>query len=558
MTARTLQLACRLSVPEARPEAAAALARELGAHALLVFVLDGEVDALLPAPGFPQTLPSGRSWSSFLERCREPGRHSGEVAYPTSDSLVPARALSMDGGCVLVLVGGDPELPEAEALGLPLFAAALRGEALAASARGNLAVARESARHATNLAAALDKARRDLESAFAESAHLNVALGLAASERSALLASEQAANRSKDEFLAMLGHELRNPLAPIVTALHLIRERGDHGLEREHGVIQRQVTHLVRLVDDLLDVSRITSGNVALKKESVVLSEVVAQAVEMASVLLEARRHRLTLDLPAAGSRVHADEGRLAQILSNLLTNAARYTPPGGEISLSAACEDGWMVLRVRDNGIGIDASRLQSIFDLFVQGPRASDRAEGGLGLGLCIVKNLVGLHGGRVEARSAGPGCGSEFVVELPMAPASPAAEAGRVRAPEAVARRTGVRVLVVDDNEDAAELLGEVLRFAGFEVSVCHDGPTALELTTRVTPDVAILDIGLPVMDGIELSRRLRQRPELAHLRLIAATGYGQASDRLLLREAGFDHHLVKPIDFDELLTLIESRP
>ncbi|MES2640260.1 MAG: ATP-binding protein [Myxococcota bacterium] len=555
MTSAALELACKLAEPGARLEAATALARALGAESLLVFVHDDEVDALLPAPGFSQTLPGGRGWAAFLGRCRESGRHSGEVAYPRRDSLATATALSLDGRFVLVLLGGEPQLPEAEALALPLLAALLHAEALAADARGNLAVERAAARHATNLAEALDKARRDLEAAFAESARLNVALALAATERTALLSSEQAANRSKDEFLAMLGHELRNPLAPIVTALELIRQRGDHGLEREHGVIRRQVTHLIRLVDDLLDVSRITGGKVALKKESVVLAEVVAQAVEMASVLLEARRHRFTLQLPPAGSRVHADEGRLAQILSNLLTNAARYTPPGGEISLSAAYEGDSLVLRVRDNGNGIEPAHLKSIFELFVQGPRALDRAEGGLGLGLCIVKNLVALHGGHVEARSAGPGSGSEFIVELPVGPRPPATDGvGGLQAEDAVAKRTGLRVLVVDDNEDAAELLGDILQFAGFEVSVCHDGPAALELTTRLRPDIAILDIGLPVMDGIELARRLRQRPELEHLRLIAATGYGQESDRVQLKAAGFEHHLVKPIDFDELLKLL----
>ena len=353
----------------------------------------------------------------------------------------------------------------------------------------------------------------------------------------------ETANGAKDEFLAMLGHELRNPLSPILTALHLMRVRHGELMAKERAVIERQVQHMVRLVDDLLDVSRITRGKIQLKRGAVEIAQVVDKALEIAAPLLEKRAHRLTLAVPRTGLRVDGDEHRLAQVVANLLTNAARYTDPGGAIDVTAEAHAGSVRLTVRDSGAGIDPELVPRIFELFVQGRRALDRADGGLGLGLAIVRSLVELHGGTVAASSGGPGRGSEFVVRLPLAAvaAPPAPGVAARPAPAGVCR-----VLIVDDNRDAAELLEEGLRGAGHVTRVAFDGPTALRLAAELLPDVALLDIGLPVMDGFELARRLRELPGLAALRLVALTGYGQPSDRERSRVAGFDEHLTKPVE------------
>lgn len=356
----------------------------------------------------------------------------------------------------------------------------------------------------------------------------------------------EAANRVKDEFLAMLGHELRNPLSPIVTALEVMKLRGDGSQQPEHAIIARQVKHLTRLVDDLLDVSRITSGKVELKFEVVELREVVGRAVEMASPLLEQHSHTLTLDVASVGLALAADPGRLSQVVSNLVINAAKYTPKGGRITLRAARTDRHVELRVSDNGVGIPAAALGTVFDLFVQGRRTLDRGEGGLGLGLAIARTLVEQHGGSISAHSDGPGRGSEFVVTLPAAvlPAPTlAADEGR---PPTPTPSNGKRILVVDDNWDAAEMLAAALRLRGYHVAVAHDGPEALVLAGNTPFDAGFIDIGLPVMDGYELVKQLKRLPGCNTLRLIAVTGYGQESDRRRAIEAGFDHHLVKPVD------------
>jgi PAS domain S-box-containing protein len=373
-------------------------------------------------------------------------------------------------------------------------------------------------------------------------------------EREEALALAESASRAKDEFLAMLGHELRNPLSPIVSALQLMRLKGEVRPTREHEIIERQVQHLVRLVDDLLDVTRITRGKVELERAPVELEAAVSKAVEMASPLIEQRRHRLTVSVPPAGLRLDADAGRLAQVISNLLTNAARYTEPGGTIEVAARCEGDEIVLRVIDDGIGIEPELLSQVFDLFVQGRQTLARADGGLGIGLTLVRNLVQLHGGTVAVRSGGRGRGSEFVVRLPaLLDASPGAPPPprRGRRPGAAGRR----IVVVDDNVDAAELMAQVLIAAGHEVRVAHDGPATLGLIERFRPEVALLDLGLPVMDGYELAVRLRRSLGSMAPRLIAVTGYGQEHDHARSREAGFDDHLVKPVDADRLLERID---
>ena len=366
-------------------------------------------------------------------------------------------------------------------------------------------------------------------------------------------AEAEAANRSKDEFLAMLGHELRNPLAPIVTALSLMELRDGDGNapHRERAVIGRHVRHLVRLVDDLLDVSRIARGKVELKKALVEISVVVARAVELSSPLLEQQQHHLAVAVAEEGLAVFADPTRLAQAVSNLLSNSAKYTPPGGHVEISAARAGGRVVLTVRDDGVGISPSMLPRVFDMFAQERQNIDRSQGGLGLGLAIADNLVKMHGGTVAAFSDGVGKGSVFTLDLPAAStvAAPEAEASL---PPRRGAAVGRRVLVVDDNPDAAELLLEILSAIGHDVEIAFDGPQALELAGTFLPDVALLDIGLPVMDGYELARRLRDRVD--GVRLVAVTGYGQESDRQRARDAGFDAHVVKPVEFDALQAAI----
>ena len=372
---------------------------------------------------------------------------------------------------------------------------------------------------------------------------------LALREKEARIGAESA-SRAKDDFLAMLGHELRNPLSPIVTALHLIRQRKPGGIEYELTVLDRQVAHLARLVDDLLDVSRIAQGKVDVKRDALALDAVLARAVEMASPLFEQRRHELAVSIDP-DLYVTGDLVRLSQVFANLLTNAAKYTPPGGHVAVRAAREGGEIVVSVRDDGVGIAPDMLPRVFDLFVQEKQSIDRSGGGLGLGLAIVRSLVRLHGGEVAARSEGTGEGSEFVVRLPALDADARVQETRARAttnppPPSTQRR----VLVVDDNVDAADLLAFALEASGFATRTAHDGPDALRLAEEFHPDVAVLDIGLPVMDGYELATRLKRKPELAKLHMIALTGYGQPDDVRRARDAGFEEHLVKPVDIDRL--------
>jgi len=374
---------------------------------------------------------------------------------------------------------------------------------------------------------------------------------LAAARREA-----EAGSRAKDEFLAMLGHELRNPLAPILTALQLMSLRdGAEATAKERAVIDRQIRHLVRLVDDLLDVSRIARGKIDLARAHVELAKVVAQAVEMASPLLEERRHNLVLRVPRSGLLVNGDAVRLSQVVQNLLTNAAKYTEPGGRIEVDGRRCGGDIELRVTDNGVGISPDMLPIVFDLFVQERQSVDRSRGGLGLGLTLVRTLVELHGGTVEAHSAGVGRGSEFVVRLPAAQpaASPRPPRQSTRRP---ASGRGVRTLVVDDNRDAATMLGEALSAFGHDVRVASDGPSALELAIAFRPQIILLDLGLPVMDGYEVAEQLRHAGVSAMI--VAVTGYGQETDRARSEASGFAAHFVKPVDLDELKRALDRMP
>jgi signal transduction histidine kinase/AmiR/NasT family two-component response regulator len=364
----------------------------------------------------------------------------------------------------------------------------------------------------------------------------------------------EAANRAKDEFLAMLGHELRNPLAPILTALQLMHLRGIVGADRERLIIERQVKHVVGLVDDLLDVSRITRGKVQLRRERLQLADVIAKAIEIASPAIEERRQTLQVNV-APGLDVDGDPARLAQVFANLFNNAAKYTQPQGTIRVLGQRESTGIVVRVSDNGSGIASETLPRIFELFVQERQAIERPQGGLGIGLAIVRSLVQAHGGTVQAESPGKGKGSTFTVTLPVAEvAQPAAAAAD--APSRIPAAAGQRLLVVDDNEDAAMLLADSLRALGHTVEVAHDGPSALTVVELFKPGVALLDLGLPVMDGFELGERLRAAPDLHGIVLIAVTGYAQELDRRKSTASGFDAHMAKPIDVHELDKLIRT--
>jgi signal transduction histidine kinase/ActR/RegA family two-component response regulator len=384
----------------------------------------------------------------------------------------------------------------------------------------------------------------------------------AARQRTAVRESEaarsdaEAASRAKDEFLAMLGHELRNPLAPIQTALQLMRLKGDTFAERERTVIERQVRHLTRLVDDLLDVSRIAQGKVDLRRERIGLADVIAKAIEQASPLIEQRRHALEVHVTREGLDVDGDPVRLAQIVANLLTNAAKYTEPGGLIRLVGERSGDQVIVRVRDTGIGISADMLPRVFDLFAQERQGVERSQGGLGLGLSIVRSLTQMHGGAASAHSEGLGHGSEFVIRLPGSGAGD--QPASAPPPAALDFARTVRVLVVDDNEDAADMLVDVLSSKGYPTRRAHDGPAAIRVCLEFKPHVALLDIGLPVMDGYELADRLRQRPGMETLRLYAITGYGQESDRQRARAAGFEQHFVKPLDVDVLDSVLRESP
>lgn len=375
-------------------------------------------------------------------------------------------------------------------------------------------------------------------------------------ERSRAEESLTLADRRKDEFLATLGHELRNPLAPLLTAVQLLKTAGTQEpvVVRVTALMERQLNHLMRLVDDLLEVSRITRGLIEVQREPVDLAFIVHSAIDTSRPVLDAAGHQLSVELPTEPVTLYGDAVRLTQVLANLLTNAAKYTNAGGHIRIQVRTEGDRAIVSVRDNGIGIAGDQLASVFDMFTQVDRSSRRAQGGLGIGLTLVRSLVAMHGGRVEARSEGLGSGSEFVVELPVV-----AVAGRVLPPDELKTAGKLprrRILVVDDNRDAAESLGELLSALGATVRVVHSGDEALDALDSFDPDSVLLDVGMPDMDGYEVARKIRSSAGHGDVLLIALTGWGQAHDRRHSLAAGFDHHVVKPPDIDTLRDLLTT--
>jgi signal transduction histidine kinase len=364
----------------------------------------------------------------------------------------------------------------------------------------------------------------------------------------------QEADRRKDEFLATLAHELRNPLAPLRHGLDILRKNPDSaeaGVLRE--MMDRQLVHLVRLIDDLLDVSRVSQGKIELRKDTIRAEDVVRAAIEASRPLIDSAGHTLITDIPAEPIWLDADLTRLAQVVGNLLNNAAKYTPEGGRIAVSLRRDTGEAVIAVTDNGLGIPADMQSKVFQLFAQIDHHLDRARGGLGIGLALVRQLVAMHGGSVTAESAGIGKGSTFTVRIPMAAtAGTMPEAERAAPPQAQTR--ALKVLVVDDNDVVAQTVGWMLEAIGHDYHIVHDGRQALQAAREFRPDVILLDIGLPVMDGYEVCRGLRQDEAFKHTPIIAQTGWGQDRDKARASEAGFDHHLVKPVALDDLERLL----
>jgi signal transduction histidine kinase len=542
----------RLHEPGAREAAIRSLAGYAGVAQVHLFGKDDEIGLFLPAPGLRQTVPNGKLWQEFLSRCAQSG-----AAYATMPAIdVPGDAPAW-GMCdptasaVIVFFGAQPapDVRAAILALLPLLGSKLVSERMALAAAGHAAAARDSHRRASELNAALDVSRRELQTAY-ERAERELTFRRTAEHKL------REGDRRKDEFLAMLAHELRNPLAPIGMAAQYLRvgEVTPARLRQTTEIIDRQIRHMTRLLDDLLDVSRVTSGRIELDRSLHDLRALVADAVEQARPLLDARHHVLTVRLPDGPATVYGDATRIVQIITNLLNNAAKYTPEHGKIELELTQGADSVQLTVRDNGIGIDSALLPHVFDLFVQGERSPDRGQGGLGLGLSLVKSLVELHSGAVDGASAGAGSGSQFTVRLPRANVPPNVP---VTAP-AFAASTGLDILVVDDNADAAETLSMYLEALGHQISIAADGASALELAGRKVPRVLLLDIGLPDIDGYELARRLRAVPRTAGATLIALTGYGQPGDRERSRSAGFDYHLTKPVDANALARLLAALP
>src|SRR5690606_34427678 len=408
----------------------------------------------------------------------------------------------------------------------------------------------------------LQKLNRGLEQANSELAQANAQLTAEIAERKRAQTRLAEAGRRKDEFLAILAHELRNPLSAMHNGLQLMRMPSGSArqLDWVRALRERQLRHLTRLIDDLLGVSRITTGRIALRREPVGLARIVEQAVEMARPAIEDKRHALAVDLPADPVYVRGDVVRLTQALSNLLVNAAKYMDDGGRIELAVERDPGdedTAVIRVRDHGQGIEPDMLERVFELFAQSDGFPGRTQSGLGIGLALVRGLVELHGGSVHAASDGPGRGSEFIVRLPQSDGPPPAAAAPTSIAAPAAAPAGARVLIIDDNTDSAQGLAMCLETSGYRVDQARDGAQGLKVALEACPDIVLLDIGLPDIDGYEVAQRLRAQPSLRDVPLIAMTGYGGEADRRRAEQVGIDCYLVKPIDYDVLTGVLNER-
>jgi signal transduction histidine kinase/DNA-binding response OmpR family regulator len=528
-------------------EATAALSNSLHLDDTLQSLLRAAVPRLADLAGVTVVESSGQPWRSVLAWLEEgaslPRMRKVEASDGPRDSLREALERVLATGVPeqlngLSLVNPFAETPQSQfhmALVRPLTA---RGRILGAL---------------TLVMGQSGRTFRSPDMALAEELAGRAAVAV---DNARLYREIQEGDRRKDEFLAMLGHELRNPLAAIANALEYAQIAGDDptSAARARDILARQVQMMARLVDDLLDVSRITRGKIELRKEAIELQSAVRRAVATVEPLISARQHELTVATPDRSVQLLADPARLEQILANLLNNAAKYTDPGGQIRLEVDCNGHEVAIHIRDSGVGIPEHLLPHVFEMFMQGDRSLDRAQGGLGIGLTLVRSLVELHGGRVDVLSEGLGHGSDFVVRLPVL-APEAAPIAVETPPQACAPKgDSRRILLIDDNVDLTSTMSALLRMGGHEVTVCCDGPSGIEAATELQPEVILVDIGLPGMNGYEVASRLRQMSVFDRTLLVAVTGYGQADDRRRSREAGFDHHLIKPVFFEALQQLL----
>lgn len=479
--------------------------------------------------------------------CTSLDRLIAEIERGAATILIPEEAVSAGSEQLAEIVAKQPAWSDLPMLILARPGASSGDVADAVQTLGNVMVLERPLRVAT-LLSAIRTAVRARERQYEIRGYLE--------ERLRTEEALRAADRRKDEFLATLGHELRNPLAPIRSVLHLLKRAGDAdpGTHEAVEIMERQVHHLIRLVDDLLEVSRITRGLIELQKETVDLTAILRTSVETSMPLFDLAHQELIVSLPPNPIPVEGDQLRLTQVFANLLNNASRYSNPEGRVWLDASSTGGLAVVSVRDEGIGIAASDLGSVFDMFTQVDRSDRRNQSGLGIGLTLARDLVAAHGGQVEARSDGLGTGSEFVVRLPMVTAGPEWLADGEESPRFPPRR----LMIVDDNPDVAAALALLLTELGGTVLTKHSGREALEALDEFQPDAMLLDIGMPGMDGYEVARRVRASSDHASLVLIALTGWGAEADRERTREAGFDHHLVKPVDLDQLGAILEAIP
>lgn len=511
---------------------------------LAVFLKDRQVNLFLPIPGLSQRLRNGRAWQSFLARCDQDGRAQDRLQWAGNEQPVTVMAVRSSANAILVLVGDSAHIEDDDELliMLPMLAWAFDKENQARASAANAALALEKETSAHLLAEALDKARAKLAAALVEAQRAHAALHLA--------------DQRKDEFLAILAHELRNPLAPLGNGIELLKFAEDNpGLLPDiRRMMDNQLRQMVRLIDDLMDVSRITRGKVTLKFQRVPLMQIIDAAIEGARPTIDRLQHTLNVSASDENIILNADAARLAQVFSNLLTNAAKYTDPGGRIDLSVSGTPTEVVITVKDSGVGLDAGEVDNIFDMFVQVNRSSEDARGGLGIGLTLVKRLVELHRGTVIAKSEGRGAGSEFIVTLPKATLRQAPSPKQSPSPANDLHCEPLSLLIVDDNEASASTMSTIAELLGHEPDIAFTGRDALAKARLRPPNILLLDIGLPDISGYEVCRRLRQEPAFDRTLIVAQTGWGQERHKQRGREAGFDYYLVKPLNMEHLQKII----
>ena len=533
--AHLLQLVSRLTEEGDRRLAARALARFIGAKDLVLFLPDPQVKALLPAPGFPQTLPNAGEWHAFLRNCPANSSSRGFLVPPAGGEEVEVLGIAGEGGSVLVLLGGSPSMDIAVhvALLLPLLAAALNAEHVARVAEAQAKAARQAATQTQLLAISLDRARNSLRQALAEAEN---------------------ANHAKDAFLAALSHELRTPLSPVLlTAAALEMDSSlPPEVNEQAAVIRRNAELEARLIDDLLDLTRITHGKLTLVPAPVDVHSLLKETATFVTSESGEKNIQIDFQLKAEASWVSGDATRLQQVFWNIVKNAVKFTPPGGFVVVTTSNEEpGWVAIRVADSGIGIDANMLPRIFNAFEQAGISNHRF-GGLGLGLAITRALVELHGGRIHARSKGKGSGATFAVDLETI-APPSASPASLKRPMNPASSKDIHILLVEDHESTRTVLARVLRRAGYEVHPASTGAEARELACSQRMDLVISDIGLPDESGLVLMQALKSERQL---RGIALSGYGMEEDIRDATAAGFSAHLVKPVNMQQLRELLEQ--